>query len=231
MLDFDRFELLTFDCYGTLIDWETGILGAIRPILSRHGAEADDRTILETYAPIEAKHEEGSYVGYELVLRMVMTEMSLRLGFDASVQEVGAIASSIKDWEPFPDTVGALAKLKKRYKLAVISNIDDRLFETTAKRLEIPFDWVVTAELARAYKPSHRTFEYALEQFGIPREKILHVAQSLYHDIVPATAVGLSTVWVNRRKGLKGSGATRHAEATPDLEVTDLEALTKIMGL
>lgn len=231
VLDFDRFRLLTFDCYGTLIDWETGILHAVRPVLSKHGITADDRTILETYATIEAKHEADDYTRYELLLRLLMAEMSLRLGFDASVLDLSAIATSIKDWKPFPDTVEALTRLKDKFKLAVISNIDDHLFEATAAHLEVPFDWVITAEQAKAYKPSHRTFEYAFLQFDIPREQILHVAQSLYHDIAPASALGLSTVWVNRRKGLDGFGATRHAEATPDIEVEDLASLARLMGL
>jgi 2-haloacid dehalogenase len=231
MLDFDRFRLLTFDCYGTLIDWEAGILGAIRPILRRHGVEADDRTILETYAAIEAKQEEGEYVRYEVLLRMVMAEMSLRMGFDASNDEMLSLPRSIKSWKPFADTVEALRKLKTKYKLAILSNIDDRLFEDTAEHLAVPFDWVVTAQQAGAYKPSFQIFEYAFERFEIPRERILHVAQSVYHDIVPARALGVASVWVNRRKGVEGSGATRLAEGIPDVEVADLRSLTELMGL
>ena len=231
MLDFERFQLLTFDCYGTLIDWETGILQAFRPVLERCGVEADDRKILETYATIEAKHEQDEFIRYEVLLRMVMAEMSLRLGFDASVDEILSLPRSLKDWKPFPDTVEALRKLKTKYQLAIVSNIDDGLFEDTARHLEVPFDWVVTAQQARAYKPSLRIFESALERFSIPREQILHVAQSVYHDIVPARALGLASVWVNRRKGLEGTGATRHADGNPDVEVADLRSLAELMGL
>jgi len=231
MLAFDRFELLTFDCYGTLIDWEAGILGAIRPVLDRHGVSVDDERILEAYASAEIKQEEGEYFRYELVLRMVMVELSLRLGFDASPDEVLSLPASVADWQPFPDTVEALEKLKRRYKLGILSNIDDHLFEKTSKHLKVDFDWVVTAQQAGVYKPSHTIFEHAFEQFDVPRERILHVAQSIYHDIVPAKALGLATVWVNRRSGRRGAGATPPAVATPDVEVPDLRSLAEMMGL
>ena len=231
MLDFDRFKILTFDCYGTLIDWETGILRAVRGVLDAHDVDVDDKTVLETYASLESKHETGPYFRYELVLRFVMAEMSLRLGFDATREELDCVSRSIKDWKPFPDTVEALKKLKTKYKLAVVSNIDDELFKSTAERLQVPFDWVITAQQAEAYKPSHRAFEYALWKLEHPREQILHVAQSLYHDIEPANALGISSVWVNRRKGQEGSGATREATAKPDVEVTSLKELAQLAGI
>ncbi len=231
MLDFKRFTTLTFDCYGTLIDWEAGILGAIRPVLVRHGVKADDPTILETFASLEAKHEEGEYVRYELVLRMVMAEMSLRLGFDATPEDVLSLPGSLASWKPFPDTVEALRKLKTRYKLVILSNVDDALFKDTAKSLEVPFDRIITAQQARAYKPDRRIFEHAFEKLALPRERILHVAQSIYHDIVPARALGVACVWINRRRGRTGAGATRPAEGTPDLEVADLQSLVEVMGL
>lgn len=230
MIDFNRYRILTFDCYGTLIDWEGGILGAIKPVFARYGVEADDRTILETYAGIEAKHEEGDFVDYRIVLRLVMAEMSLRFGFDAEPSDLDCLSKSISSWEPFPDTIDSLRQLRNRFKLAVVSNIDDELFAGSAKRLEVPFDWVVTAQQARAYKPSHRTFEYALKEIGRPREEILHVAQSLYHDIVPAHELGLATVWVNRRAGKEGSGATPVSTAKPDLEVPNLTTLVDLIG-
>jgi 2-haloacid dehalogenase len=231
VLDFERFTVLTFDCYGTLIDWEAGILQAVRPVLARHAVEAEDRTILETFASLEAKHEENEYIRYEVVLRMVMAEMSLRLGFDASTDDVLSLPRSVAHWKPFPDTVGALRKLKTKYRLAIVSNIDDILLAATARSLEVPFDWVITAQQARAYKPDRRIFDLAFERMGVPRERILHVAQSIYHDIVPARALGLACVWVNRRHGREGTGATRPAEGTPDLEVPDLRSLVEVIGL
>jgi 2-haloacid dehalogenase len=158
-----------------------------------------------------------------------MTEMSLRFTFDATPGELDCLSESLPDWKPFPDTIDALKKLKSLYRLAIISNIDDDLFEATARRLEVPFDWVITAQQARAYKPAHEVFEYALKKIGLPREQILHVAQSVYHDIVPARALGIHTVWVNRRAGQSGSGATMSAEGSPDLDVVDLRSLVEMI--
>lgn len=168
---------------------------------------------------------------YEIVLRLVMTELSLRFGFDADRAELDCLSASIPSWRPFPDTVDALRRLETRYRLAVVSNVDDNLFEATAKRLGVSFDAVATAQQARAYKPSPRAFEHAIRKVGAPPERILHVAQSIYHDIVPARALGLATVWVNRRKGREGHGATAPAAGTPDLEVPDLRSLADAMGL
>jgi 2-haloacid dehalogenase len=231
MLDFDSYEVLTFDCYGTLIDWESGILGALRPVLARHDIDMNDDALLETYAGIEAGLEAGEHVLYAELLRRLMRELAARLGFEATGAELDCISASIKDWQPFPDTIAALRKLKGMFKLAVVSNIDDDLFKKSAARLRVPFDWVITAEQAGSYKPSHKNFQLAFETIGFPRKRFLHVAQSLYHDIVPARELGVANVWVNRRKGRDGHGATHPASATPDLEVADLDELTKLIGL
>jgi 2-haloacid dehalogenase len=231
MLDLSRFEVLTFDCYGTLIDWESGILRALRPVLQHHRIEADDRKLLETFGELEAKFEEGDYLRYAMVLRLVMTEMSLRLRFDADIAELDCLPRSIGNWEPFPDTVDALRRLKSRYKLAIVSNVDDRLFAATSARLGIDFDWIITAEQAGVYKPSHSIFALALDRIGVPHDRVLHVAQSIYHDVIPAKAMGLSAVWVNRRRGKAGSGATYPATAQADLEVPDLETLARTARL
>jgi 2-haloacid dehalogenase len=225
MLDFTRFECLTFDCYGTLIDWESGILAALRPVLEAHGVQLSDAEILELYAQLEAEAEQGEYRRYREVLEAVVRGFRKRFGFTPSWTEISALPNSLKEWEPFPDTVEALRELTTRYKLAVISNIDDDLFKFTARKLQVPFDFVITAEQARSYKPSLNNFKLALERLGLPSDKVLHVAQSLYHDIAPAKMLGLSTVWVNRRRGKAGHGATRPSEAAPDLEVPDLKSL------
>lgn len=230
MIDFSRFEVLTFDCYGTLIDWESGILGAVRPVLARHGVAVGDDAILETYAALESKYEQGDYLPYRIVLRLVMTEMSLRFKFDAAPEELDCLGRSIGDWEPFPDTADALERLAKRYKLAVISNVDDAFFAMTRRRLRAGFEWVTTAEQVRAYKPSAAMFAEALRRIGRPRDRVLHVAQSVYHDIVPAKSLGLATAWVNRRSGKRGPGATPRATAVPDVEVRGLADLAKMIG-
>jgi 2-haloacid dehalogenase len=137
----------------------------------------------------------------------------------------------LRDWQPFPDTVEALQTLKERYKLAIISNVDDGLFALTACHLQVEFDWIITAEQAGTYKPSPNNFALALERIGMAPEKVVHVAESLFHDHVPAKKLGLSTVWVHRRANKGGFGATPPANAEPDLEVPDLKSLVSAMGL
>lgn len=231
MIDFNQFEVLSFDCYGTLIDWESGILNALRAILSSHSITLSDNQILDLYAEIESKIESGEHLKYRDILRGVVQELGKRLSFNPTEEEINSLPESLKNWQPFPDTVAALQALKKRYKLTIISNIDDDLFAKTAKHLKTDFDWVITAEQVKSYKPSLRNFEFALQRMGIPQEKLLHVAQSVYHDIVPAKNMGLSAVWVNRRQGKEGSGASLLATGKPDLEVPDLSTLVSLMGL
>jgi 2-haloacid dehalogenase len=230
-INFQQFEVISFDCYGTLIDWESGILGAIKPILSDYEIDISDREILELFAQQESVYELGDYLKYREILRRVMQVYGETFDFEPTESELDALANSIQDWQPFPDTVEALQALKKRYKLTIISNIDNDLFADTAKKLKVEFDWIVTAEQVKAYKPSLQTFAFAIERMGISPEKLLHVAQSVYHDIAPAKSIGLTTVWVNRRKGKEGSGATSPGSAIPDLEVPDLKSLIALMGL
>lgn len=220
MLSFSRFNALTFDCYGTLIDWETGLLAALRPILRAHGCKLRDEQILALYAELEPAAQ-NPYRRYREVLEEVVRGFGERLGFQASEAEARSLPDSLKNWTPFPDTVAALQKLKTRYRLAIISNTDDELFAGTAPHLQVKFDQVITAEQARAYKPSLAPFHLALERLALPREQVLHVGQSIYHDVVPARSLGLATVLVRRR----GFGATRAATEKPDLEVADMESL------
>jgi 2-haloacid dehalogenase len=227
MLDLHRFRVLTFDCYGTLIDWESGILAALGPLLAAHGKSLADEKLLELYGELEAEAEAGEYQSYRKVLEGVARGVGQRLGFEASGQEARSLPESLKNWPPFPDTVAALKKLKTRYKLAIVSNTDDDLFAHTASLLEVPFDWVITAQQAGSYKPSHNNFRLALERIALPPEQVLHCGQSIYHDVVPARELGLATVWVNRR-GTKGGGATRAAQGQPDLEVPDLKTLAEM---
>ena len=228
MLDFSQFECLTFDCYGTLIDWESGILGAIRPILETHHRKLSDDGILELYAALESEEESGEYKKYRQVLQRVMWKMAARIVFPLTEAEFNALPDSMPQWPAFPDTVEALRRLKSKYKLAIISNTDDDLFAETAKTLQVPFDFVITAEQARSYKPSLNNFHVALERIGLPKERVLHCAQSVYHDIVPARELGIANVWVNRRAGKRGSGATRAAAEKPDLEVHNLKTLADL---
>jgi len=231
MIDKKQIKILTFDCYGTLIDWEGGILGALKPVLSKHNINLDDNSILEMYADIESNLEKGEFINYKNVLKGVMLEISKRLNFSVSESELECLVNSLKDWKPFPDTVEALLNLKKEFQLAVISNIDNDLFSSSAEQLKVKFDYLITAEQIGSYKPSINNFRFAVDKMGISPNKILHVAQSIYHDIVPAKSLGLSTVWVNRRKGKDGFGATPPASEKPDLEVPDLKTLVEVLDI
>jgi len=206
-LDFTRFEVATFDCYGTLIDWEAGILAALRPILAAHGIDAGDDALLEAFAYEEAQAQHATWIPYASVLRRVVEGIGDRFGFRPSAAEREALAASVTEWPAFPDTAAALAALQRRYRLIVLSNIDDDLFAGTARSLRVALDDVVTAQQVRSYKPARGHFDEVCARIGLHPSRILHVAQSLYHDIAPAQALGFATVWVNRREGRKGRDA------------------------
>lgn len=231
MLNFDRFEVLTFDCYGTLIDWESGIWDNLAPIFTAHDMRMNREDALKLYSELEPQAESGTYRDYKTVLKTVLQGYGERLGFTPTQKEQQHFALSVRDWLPFPDTVNALRALKAKYKLAILSNTDDDLFEGTQKHLRVTFDWVITAQQVKSYKPSLNNFRLAIERIGLPKEKILHVAQSLHHDIVPAREIGLHTVWVNRHANRPGATATPPASAKPDLTVPDLQSLAALIGL
>ena len=223
MLDFSRFEWVSFDCYGTLVDWETGISGAAGEVLEAHGVRMSRGEILGLYSDIEPRVQgAGDFLKYREVLRRVMELIGRGIGVKLSESELRCLADTLPDWPVFPDTAGALRALKERYRLAVISNVDDDLFAKTAAALEVEFDTVVTAEQVGSYKPDMRNFEVARERMGVKKERWLHVAESLYHDIGPANRLGIASVWVNR---LDRGGGTRRSEVVPDVEVADLAAL------
>jgi 2-haloacid dehalogenase len=227
MLDFNRFEILTFDCYGTLINWEDGILGCLRRILAAHDQNIDDATILEFYGDFEARAEHGEYRTYREVLQSVVRQFGGRLGFTPTGEEVRSLPDSLPRWKPWPDTVAALRELKKRFRLAIISNVDDHLFAATQPQLGVEFDHVITAQQAKAYKPSLKIFELALSRVGVPADRILHIGQSLYHDVLPAQSLGLATVWVNRPSARAGVGAVKAVDGHPDLQVSSLAELAE----
>ncbi len=228
MLDFTHFQILTFDCYGTLIDWETGIFSALRPILAAHGTTISDFALLEMYSELEAKAEQGDFQPYREVLQSVVRGFGERLGFTSSESEVRSLPESLAHWEPFADTVAALRWLKSHYQLAIISNVDDDLFAATAPKLGVAFDHVITAQQARAYKPSLKVFRMAQEKIDAAPERWLHVGQSIYHDVIPAKSLGIATVWVNRPSLRPGAGAARAASGQPDLQVPNLSTLANL---
>jgi 2-haloacid dehalogenase len=222
LVDFKRFEALTFDCYGTLIDWETGLTNAFLPIFRGRGVEPAADALLERFAVQEAAAEAGPYRRYRDVLAAALRGVTTDYGVEPTADEIEAFSGSVGDWPAFSDTTAALARLRERFRLGVITNCDDDLFGASLPRLGVAFDWVVTAQQVGAYKPSTRNFEVALERIGLPRDRILHVAQSLFHDHVPAKQVGLASAWINRRGDRPGAGATPPAEATPNATFPDM---------
>ena len=229
MIDFDRYKIITFDCYGTLIDWESGMLGVLKPLLANHGVELDDEEILKKFAEFESRQQKGEYHKYYDVLKAVVGKFGEEFNFEPTLAEQNSLPDSIKHWQPFPDTVKALQLLKSRFQLGIISNIDNDLFADTAKHLGVEFDYIITAEQVKSYKPSLNNFKYAIERIAFPAEQIIHAACSVYHDIVPASSLGLTTVWIDRRADRQGSGAALPATARADLKVLDLDSLSKIL--
>ncbi len=219
------FRAFTFDCYGTLIDWERGILQALR---ARAGIEGDDETLLAAFA----RHEHSVQAAdpallYPQVLARVYRAIAAELGHAAADADADAFGASIADWPPFPDSVDALAYLKEHGLLMVLSNVDRASFAASARRLGDPFHAVVTAEDVGSYKPAPAHFERAsalLAEEGIGPEQVLHVAQSLFHDVEPGRAAGFATCWIDRRAG-RGGGATPDVDVTPDMTFTDLASL------
>ena len=231
MIPFEHFTHLTFDCYGTLIDWETGILAAVMPVLARRGVAVEAEQLLRLYVKYEAEQEAGPYKRYRDVLQGVMAGIASELGFVPTIAELQALPDSVGDWPPFADTVAALTRLQTRYKLIIISNIDDAMFAKTNALLQITFDDIITAQQVGSYKPALQNFHFALARLGVPPRQVLHVAQGLYHDHVPAKALGLTTVWVNRQSRLPGTGLALPVQVSPDLEVPDVRRLVEMMGL
>ena len=227
-LDYGRFEALTFDCYGTLIDWEAGLANALRSVLTAHGVAIDDEEALVRYARYEAAAEAGPYRSYREVLAAGLRGVAEELGITPTPNEVERFSGSVADWPAFPDSATALAALQERFRLGVITNCDDDLFAASAIRLGTDFDWVVTAQQAGSYKPAESNFLLAFQRLGLPRDRILHVAQSLYHDHVPAKRLGLTTVWIDRRHDRPGSGATPAATPVkPDATFPDMASFTR----
>jgi len=224
------FDALSFDCYGTLIDWEAGIATALRPWAQASGVTLSDEELLTAYAAHEARAEHDHPADlYPQILAQAMRSLGAELGAPVSDAQAAAFGRSVPDWLAFPDSPDALARLATRYQLIILSNIDRTSFAGSNARLGVTFTSILTAEDIGSYKPSPRNFE-ALQaevaRLGIAEGRLLHVAQSLFHDHVPAKAIGLPTVWINRRHDHPGWGATPQppAPVTPDWTFTSMAA-------
>ena len=225
--DFIDIEWVSFDCYGTLVDWETGIASAVSTSLETHGIRRTAAEILELFADVEPLVQgSGAFKEYRVALREVMGLIAERVGVRLADEHASCLSDSLPHWPVFPDAGPALHALKQRYKLAIISNVDDDLFAGSAQALGIEFDAVITSQQAQAYKPNSRSFELAEAAMGVGKERWLHVGESLFHDIEPANRLGIRSVWVNRADR---GGGTRKTDAVPDLVVPDLAALAEIM--
>ncbi|QEX24523.1 haloacid dehalogenase [Hypericibacter adhaerens] len=228
------FEVLTFDCYGTLIDWESGILAALAPWRKRAGIALGNEVLLTLFSEVESKIEaERPTLLYSDLLAATLVEMGERSGARPTESEARAFGQSVKDWPAFPDSAEALAYLHRHYKLAILSNVDRASFAHSARRLGQEFDLVVTAEDVGSYKPALKHFEVALATLaamGIPKGKVLHTAQSLFHDHVPAKQMGLTSFWIDRRAGRTGTGATKPppVPVKPDGTAPSLAAMVEM---
>ena len=192
-----RHEVITFDCYGTLIDWEDGITRAFRTAAAESGVVLDDAAVLDAFAETEPAVEAEAYRSYRAVLEECARRIATRLGFALPECGPGFLADSLGRWRPFPDTVPALEQLQRAgYTLGILSNVDDELLAQTRVQLEIPFSIVVTAEQVRSYKPAPGHFVEARRRIG--DRPWLHAARSLFHDIEPARALGIDSAWIRR---------------------------------
>ena len=220
-MQLNQFAALTFDCYGTLIDWESGMLAALRPTFAKRRPDLADEALLEAHGRLEHEIEAAHpKMLYSEILRRTYLALATECGIVPDEAEAARYASSIRDWPAFPDTAAALQYLKRHYKLVILSNVDRISFQGSLPKLGVEFDAVLTAEEIGSYKPDRRNFHYMIDklaQLGVGKDKILHTAQSLFHDHVPAKEIGLATAWINRRHGKTGPGATRPtAPVTPD---------------
>ena len=223
------FEVVSFDCYGTLIDWETGLLGTLTSWLNAYGIHADEESLLEQYATFEAEAEKGSYRRYREILIDIMHRFAAHYRIPLTSTERFLLIDALVTWLPFPDVNPVLTHLKQNFKLAVISNIDRDLFEATSRHFKVTFDIIITAEDVRAYKPSLKPFQSLLDSYQIQPDSIIHVAQSFYHDIEPARAIGITTGWLNRSKKRKGFGATPPVHTKPDFVFHNLYELQTLL--
>jgi 2-haloacid dehalogenase len=205
MIVWSAIKALSFDCYGTLIDWERGLLGALKPWVAEFG----EAKVLAGFADVEPSVEHAHPAWpYRDVISEVYHQMAEEFHVDANATDAFAFAVSVGLWPPFPDTVTALRRLKKRFRLYILSNVDEVSISGTIAQLETDFDGVFTAEAIGSYKPDLRNFEYLLKRLdkrGIAAAELVHVAQSLYHDHVPAKQLCLQTVWIDRTQGRAGA--------------------------
>jgi 2-haloalkanoic acid dehalogenase type II len=217
------YDVVTFDCYGTLVDWEEGIASAFVREAAEDGVVLDRARVLAAYHELEPEIEASGYRPYREILAATAVRVAQRLGWPLTVDRARFLPESLARWKPFPDTNPALERLVRvGYRLGILSNVDDDLLVATRRHLGVLFDVVVTAQQVRSYKPAHGHFEEARRRIGDARW--LHAAQSFFHDVVPARALGIPVAWINRKRESASGGIT------PDLELHDLTGLADALG-
>ncbi|MGH9134090.1 MAG: HAD family hydrolase [Ilumatobacteraceae bacterium] len=230
-VDLANATTMSFDCYGTLADWEAGILAALRPWAARNGIAPADDELLAAYSRSEPTHQTSApALRYREVLRRVHGDIARELGVDADAGDAIAFANAFDDWPVFDDVPAGLCALQQHAKLIILSNVDRSMFfDHTAPRLGVEFDAVITAEDVDAYKPAMPHFERLLatvDGWGLDVASHVHVGESLRHDIEPANRLGIASVWVDRRRGAPGGASRAMAvDAAPDLTVTSIAEL------
>ena len=234
---FAAFRALSLDCYGTLIDWETGIAATLKPWVERHGLMMSRDDLLAAFSDNEtAVQTEQPTARYPELLAEVMRRVGDHFRAEVTADEAAAFGESVGDWPPFEDAHDALTRLGKRFSLIILSNVDRTSFARSNRKLGVEFDRIITAEDVGSYKPSPRNFEVLISEvrsLDVAPEQLLHVAQSLYHDHEPAKRFGLSTVWIHRRHTVEGFGATPPPAGTvqPDWTFPSLAAFADAAGV
>lgn len=213
------FKVLTFDCYGTLIDWESGMVEGLRPLIERVGRELTRNEILEAHARHESSQQKWAPASrYRDILSVVYKRLGEEWGVPVTQEDCETYGNSVEHWPAFPDSAGALQYLKKHYKLVILSNVDNRSFSYSNKKLGVEFDAIYTAEDIASYKPSDRNFDYMMEKLAslnVQKSEILHTAESMFHDHGPANRHGLASCWIYRRYNQDGFGATMNPGDMP----------------
>ncbi|MBI4347658.1 MAG: haloacid dehalogenase type II [Elusimicrobia bacterium] len=219
------YDLVTFDCYGTLIDWEGGMSQALERLGRELGVSVDTKPMVRRYIQLELGLEQSSYRRYRDILRLGLSALFKERGINLSASASRSFARSLAEWRPFPETAATLRRLRAAgYRTAVLSNVDDALLRRSLRRIGVPFDFKITAESVRSYKPSVRHWERLLSVSGVPKRRVLHVAASLVHDIIPAKTLGLAAVWINRH------GERALPGAAPRQVFKDLKGLVPLLS-
>ena len=219
-----RYEVLTFDCYGTLIDWEGGMRAALASVIEKRGLSLSAEEVHRKYAEIEPSIQEGIGGKYVEVMRMGVEQTFRHFGVEVSEEEAGVFGDTLGSWPKFSDTTESLTEMKARgYKLVILSNTDENFIRQSIENIGVEFDEVITAQAVGSYKPARGHWDRMLATLGVSKEVVLHVAQSYYHDVVPAKGLGFDMAWINRK------GQEPWGEARPDFEFRDLKSLLGIL--